>query len=215
MANTPIFTWLRPALPLLLVGALGLACEKKSSPPPVPLAEDGGYKPLSSRNPARMQALKQEITAAFSDVPYPGDDALVDGDNPYDLESAALAAAFKGKHWKQLTPRELRYNELAFLSREALQFYLPAYLMGSLNDYGETTYGDILPSTVLSLMLPDGDTAEDQRLRQRELKRFAIFTPAQKRAVRSFLEYVRDELPDETDQGNESRRALALYWGRY
>ncbi|HEX8437865.1 DUF6714 family protein [Archangium sp.] len=201
----------RLAPPLLVAAVLSLACEKKSAPPPVPLAEHGGYKPLSTRNPSRMQALRQEIAAAFADVPYPGDDALVDGDNPYDLESVALVEAFKGKHWKQLTPRELRYNELAFLSREALQFYLPAYLIGSLYDYGETTYGDILPSTVLSLLPPDGNTAEDQMLRQRELKRFAVFTPPQKRAIRSFLEYVRDELPE---QGDEPRKALELYWGR-
>lgn len=202
----------RLALPLLLVAVSSLSCEKKNSaPPPVPLAEDGGYKPLSTRNPARMQALKQEIAAAFADVPYPGDDGLVDGNNPYDLEAVALVAAFKGKHWKQLTPQDLRYHELAFLSPEALHFYLPAYLIGSLYDYGQTTYGDIIQSTVFSLMLEDGDTAQDQMLRQRDLKRFAVFTPTQKRAIRSFLEYVRDELPEE---GDESRKALELYWGR-
>jgi len=199
-------------LPLLLIAVALLSCEKKSAPPPpVPLAEDGGYKPLSTRNPARLRALKQEIATAFADVPYPGDDGLVDGNNPYDLEAAALAAAFKGKHWKQLTPQELRYHELAFFSREALHFYLPAYLMGSLYDYGETTYSNIIQSTVFSLMVEDGDTPLDQKLRQRDLKRFAVFTPAQKRAIRSFLEYVRDELPEE---GDESRKALALYWGQ-
>jgi len=202
----------RLVLPLLLVATSLLSCEKKNTPPPpVPLAEDGGYKPLSTRNPARLQALKQEIATAFADVPYPGDDGIVDGNNPYDLEAAALTAAFKGKHWKQLTPQELRYHGLAFLSPKALHFYLPAYLIGSLYDYGETTYTDILPSTVLSLTLADGGTAQDQMLRQRDLNRFAVFTPTQKRAIRSFLEYVRDELPGE---GDESRKALELYWGR-
>jgi hypothetical protein len=206
----PRIARVRLAPPLLMAAILALGCEKKSTPPPVPLAEHGGYKPLSTRNPARLQALKQEIASAFVGVPYPGDDALVDGVNPYDQESAALVAAFKGKHWKQLTPRELRYNDLAFLSREALQFYLPAYLIGSLYDYGETTYGDILPSTLLSLTLTDGTTAEGQLLRQRDLKRFAVFTPAQKRAIRAFLEYVRNELPE---QGDEPRKAIELYWG--
>ncbi len=202
----------RLALPLLVVVASLLSCEKKSAaPPPVPLAEDGGYKPLSTRNPARMQALRQEIATVFADVPYPGDDRIVDGNNPYDLEAAALAAAFKGKHWKQLTPQELRYHGLAFLSPEALHFYLPAYLIGSLYDYGETTYTDILPSTVLSLTLADGGTALDKMLRQRDLKRVAVFTPAQKRAIRSFLEYVRDELPE---LGDDPQKALALYWSR-
>jgi hypothetical protein len=205
----------RLALALLLTTASMLACEKKGPPPsPVPLAEDGGYKPLSNRNPARLQALKQEIATAFAYVPYPGDDAIVDGHNPYDLESAALAKSFKGKHWKQLTPLELRNNELAFLSPRALPFYLPAYLLGSLHDYGGTTYGGILEHTVFSLMLTDGDTAEERRSRQQDMERFEAFTPAQKRAIRSFLEYVRDELPDEFYHGEEPRKALELYWGR-
>jgi hypothetical protein len=207
----------RPRLvpPLLLTAALMLACEKKNPPPPpVPLAVDGGYKPLSTRNPARMQALKQEIAAAFADVPYPGDDGLVDGNNPYDLERADLVKALKGKHWKQLTPVELRHNDLAFMSRKALQFYLPAYLVGSLYDYGDTVYADILQSTVFSLMLPDEDTARDRMLRKHDLERFSVFTPAQKRAICSFLEYVRDELPDEFYQGEAPREALALYWGQ-
>lgn len=205
----------RLALALLLSTEWMLGCEKKSPPPtPVPLAEDGGYKPLSPRNPARLQALKQEIATAFADVPYPGDDAIVDGHNPYDLESETLAKAFRGKHWKQLTPLELRNNELVFLSPKALPFYLPAYLLGSLNDYGDTTYGSILEHTVFSLMLTDGDTAEERMSRQREQKRFAALTPAQKRAIRSFLEYARDELPDEFYHGEEPRKALELYWGQ-
>ncbi len=117
------------ALRLLLAAILALACEKKSvPPPPVPLSEDGSYKPLSTRNPSKLQALKQEIATAFSDVPYPGNDGIVDGDNPYDLERADLTKAFNGKHWIELTPRELRQNEIAFLSRKGLQFYLARLL---------------------------------------------------------------------------------------
>ena len=122
--------------------------------------------------------------------------------------------AFRGKHWKQLTPRELRHNEIAFLSRKALQFYLPAYLIGSLYDYGDTPYADILHSTVFALALADGDTARDHMLRQHELEMFSVFTPTQKRAVRSFLEYVRDEMPDEFYQGEVPRKALESYWSR-
>ncbi len=200
---------------ILLATASLLACEKKSPPPPpVPLAVDGGYSPLSTRNPARMHALKQEIAMAFADVPYPGDDGIIDGDNPYDLEMAELTRAFGSKHWKQLSPRELRHHDLAFLSREALQFYLPAYLIGSLYDYGDTPYADILHSTVFALALAEGDTSRARMLRQHEMEVFSVFSPEQKRAIRSFLEYVRDEMPDEFYQGDVPRRALTQYWGR-
>ncbi|MFY0529302.1 DUF6714 family protein [Archangium gephyra] len=161
-----------------------------------------------------MHALKQEIAMAFAEVPYPGDERIVDGDNPYDLEMAELTRALRGRHWKQLSPRELRHHDLAFLSREALQFYLPAYLIGSLYDYGDTPYADILHSTVFALALAEGDTAREHILRQHEVEMFSVFSPEQKRAIRSFLEYVRDEMPDEFYRGDVPKRALTQYWGR-
>ncbi len=91
---------------------------------------------------------------------------------------------------------------------------MPAYLLGSLYDYGDTVYADILHFTVYSLTLTDGDTVEDCMLRQHELDMFSVFTPKQRRAIRSFLEYVRDEMPDEFHQGDVPRKALELYWGQ-
>ncbi len=64
----------------------------------------------------RLTALKQQIEAAFAEGPRPTDDRIVY--NPDDWESAELANAFKGKHWKEVTPENLQYHRNSFLSLE-------------------------------------------------------------------------------------------------
>jgi hypothetical protein len=163
-------------------------------------------------NPSRPQLLRQEIETAFATVPYPGDARIAYSN--IDWDGAQLAAAFKGKHWKELTPHDMHWHEMTFLSHEGLQFYLPAYMLASLEGYDDTLYEDIRPFTVYGLMLADGDTPQDREVRQLQLNNFSIFTPAQKRAIRSFLEYARDEWTDDFVGGDSPRKALELYWGQ-
>lgn len=161
---------------------------------------------------SRQRALQQEIEAAFADVSYPGDDRIAYSN--IDWDGAQLAATFKGKHWKELTPHDLHWHEMTFLSREGLQFYLPAYLLASLEGYDGTLYEDIRPFTVYGLTLVDENTPQGHILRESQLKDFSIFTPVQKRAIRSFLEYARDEWTDDFVGGDSPRKALELYWGQ-
>jgi hypothetical protein len=163
-------------------------------------------------NPSRLEALKQEIAAAFADVPYPGDERIAY--NHDDWEGARLSDAFKGKHWGTLTLQELREHDMYFLSHDGFRYYLPAYLLASLSSLDDPLREEILPTTVYGLTLFEGDTPEDQMLRQGRLTRFGVFTPAQTRAIRSFLEYVRDERPDAFLEGDAPREALERYWGR-
>jgi uncharacterized protein DUF6714 len=163
-------------------------------------------------NSPRIETLKQEIEAAFTDVPYPGDDRIAYSN--IDFDGSRLAAAFKGKHWKELTPHDLHWNEMTFLSREGFQYYLPAYLFASLEGNNGTLYEDIRPLTVYGLRLIDEDTPQNRRLRESQLKEFEVFTPAQKRAIRAFLEYARDEWTDEFPDGDAPKQALDHYWGQ-
>jgi hypothetical protein len=163
-------------------------------------------------NPPRLEALKQEIEAAFANVPYPGDDRIAYSN--IDFDGSRLAAAFKGKHWKELTPHDLHWNEMTFLSREGLQYYLPTYLLASLEGYDGTLYEDIRPLTVHELTLLDEDTPRNRRLRESHLKDFEVFTPPRKRAIRSFLEYARDEWTEEFPGGDTPKQALERYWGQ-
>jgi hypothetical protein len=148
----------------------------------------------------RLEALRRQIEESFAGVPYPGDERI--GYSPDDWEASLLAADFRGKSWKQLTPEELQVHGWSFLGPEGLQYYFPAYLLAALEDHG-----NILPMTVHGLIL-----ADEPELRRYRLERFDVFTPAQKRAIRAFLEYARDELRDVV--GDSAREALGRYWGR-
>lgn len=156
---------------------------------------------------ARTEAIRRRVEAAFADAPYPGDDHI--GYDPGDWESAELSRAFKGRHWRELSPAELQYHGSSFLSSEGFRYYLPAYLLAALEDHG-----NLMPHTVYGLTLPGGSSPEEQRLRAWQLERFDGLIPSQKRAVRAFLEYARDEASHYFSQGQEPRLALARYWGQ-
>ncbi|MFY0529300.1 DUF6714 family protein [Archangium gephyra] len=160
----------------------------------------------------RLLALRQQIESAFAEVLYPGDDRIAYSN--IDQDGASLAATFRGKHWKELTPHELHHHEMTFLSREGLQFYLPAYLLASMEGYDGTLYEDIRPFTVYGLTLPDEDTPRNRHLRESRLRDFELFTPAQKRVIRSFLEYARNAWTNDLPGGESPGKALERYWGR-
>ncbi|HYO71913.1 MAG TPA: DUF6714 family protein [Archangium sp.] len=161
-------------------------------------------------NDPKHLALWRQIESAFAEVIYPGDDRIAYSN--VDRDGASLAAAFRGKHWKELTPHELHHHEMTFLSREGLQFYLPAYLLASMEGYDGTLYEDIRPFTVYGLTLPDEDTPRNRQLRESRLRDFEIFTPAQKRVIRSFLEHARDEWTNDFPGGESPSKALERYW---
>jgi hypothetical protein len=152
----------------------------------------------------RLEALKQQIAEAFADVPYPGDDRIID--DPHDWEAAELRECFKGKHWKELSHDDLFRNSLSFVGLDAYSFYLPAYLLAALEDFEHSTH------VVFSLwpMAPE-ENAEHLRW---QLRRYDRLDARQRAAVRSFLEYMRDEMSQYFAGGKEFQDALARYWAR-
>ncbi|HZI08286.1 MAG TPA: DUF6714 family protein [Archangium sp.] len=156
---------------------------------------------------SRSKALRRQIEAAFADASPPGDDHI--GYDPEDWESVELARTFKGRHWRDLSPSELQYHSSSFLSSEGFRYYLPAYLLAALEEHG-----NLMPHTVYGLTLPAESSPEDLTLRAWQLERFEGLSPTQKRAVRAFLEYARDEASHYFSQGQEPRLALTSYWER-
>lgn len=83
--------------------------------------------------------VKNQIAHAFADGEYPGDQRLagsIEGDEP-----ALLASEFRGKtDWRALDAAFLDAapdgfsSALSFYSDEALRFYLPAYLLASIDE---------------------------------------------------------------------------------
>jgi hypothetical protein len=157
---------------------------------------------------AKYDALRKQIESAFTDAHPPADDRI--GYNPDDWESAELSQAFKGRHWKDLSLAELQYHGISFTSSEGFRYYLPAYLMGALADYG-----NLMPHTVYGLTPTEDTSPQGENLRKWLFERFDGLSLAQKHAVRCFLEYARDEASTYFSQGQEPSLALARYWGRF
>jgi hypothetical protein len=125
--------------------------------------------------PGNIEELRKQIEAAFGQARYPGDDHLVDDNSGYPgAESTDIAAAFRGKHWKDLPLETLRYFSaaLSFFTPEAYHFYLPAFLITSALRYDDA---DILPGAVLFHLTPPGERYADDYYAQR----LALFTPSQ------------------------------------
>ncbi len=151
----------------------------------------------------RKEQVRQAIRQAFADVPYPGDDAIAS--RPEHPDGAEVIRDFKGYGWREV-PRGIlcyHYSSLSRFSDAALRFYLPAYLLAALecND-------NIVEFTVHHLD-PDLD---DPDLEKWSKARFAVFRPAERHAIRLFLEYVRDE--PEYGLEESARQALEEYWAK-
>jgi hypothetical protein len=164
------------------------------------------------------QTLIQQITLAFSAVPYPGDDHLTD--STYGEEPAALIKDFSGKtNWQNLSPEFLDQapdgwgTALSFFSGPALQFYLPAYLIADI--HGQLFTAD--PTSRLCMSLTPlggmqkiakfwgGGTLGDYARRD--------FAPYDAQQVQAIVDYLWWRLEsDETGGDMFIEQALENYW---
>ncbi len=135
-----------------------------------------------------------KVRDAFADVAYPGDDRLTDsfGDEP-----EALQEAFRGRtDWTVLDPDFLNQapdgwaSALSFFTGEALQCYLPAYLVADLE--GTLTCADAT-SRLCSFVTPQ---MEGQKLAkvygggtlgEHARREFALFDGAQVSTIVAYL----------------------------
>ena len=89
------------------------------------------------------EALATQIETSFSNTDYPGDENI----------GRDEVASFLGKHWKDLTPEQVRARrfDLAMFSPEGFSFYLPAFLKTILL---HSQRGDTLPDSVVWQLSP-------------------------------------------------------------
>ncbi|WP_425389086.1 DUF6714 family protein [Cylindrospermum stagnale] len=100
-----------------------------------------------------------------------------------------MARDFRGKDWKKIPLETLRYNadSLFFFTPQAYRFYLPAYLLASIQFYREA---DIITNNfVHSLTAPEEQGSEMKRF----FFRVSFFSLTQKSAIRSFLKFLLTE----------------------
>ena len=146
------------------------------------------------------EAVCQDIETAFSGVTLGSGVGLTEAGGLDDYADAATLAAYRANDEKEdwrLIPAEAlqRCNSsLSFFDAEGMRFHLPAYLLAELRD--EYGFGVTFCLTHLS---------------EHCVSQFALFSSAQRAAVRAFLLHILDD-PDEQFHRSDIVRALNEYW---
>jgi hypothetical protein len=148
--------------------------------------------------------LKEQIRRAFADVPYPGDGRLT-SHRPCP-ECEGVARALEGKAWTSLSASDVGEVQVAltFLIPEAFQYYLPAFMIGCIDD--RDAVRAVWDSIVLHLR-PHAGAAFETKVRG--------FSAEQAAAIGAFLEWEDgiDRQDWGTERSDEKRRAKAIaYW---
>jgi hypothetical protein len=167
--------------------------------------------------------VKRSIEEAFAKVPYPGDDGIVY--SPHAWEADEYRAEFTGKHWREVTDPTLlqRRRALSMFSIDGLRFYLPAYLIATIDFPAEAAEWS---SSLTGILYPDFDPPRigGKKIRDYEMHQWdqlmRALTAEQKHAIRLFFEYLVTAEPAwqwliSAPPGNLLSLALANYWNQF
>jgi hypothetical protein len=140
----------------------------------------------------QLEALKQKILAAFADVPYPKG-VITSHECP---ECFDVRETFAGQDWKTIAPEiiEENFGKISLFSPEAFHFFLPAYLIYSLEHFDEQ-YDTVCEFTIYAVAPSNKDI---QSRCDYEQKRFENFTTEQMNCIYEFLDFA------EADENFES-----------
>ena len=133
--------------------------------------------------------LRAQIERAWDATRYPGDDNIAYRQDGSHLECMQVADFFRGKSWKDITLQCLRTYRgdgsacLSFMSPEAFRYYLPAYMLIALDNYGEA---DLIADSAVNALTPQ-PRGPLQRFWE---ERVSEFTRDQKRAILAFLRHM-------------------------
>lgn len=99
-------------------------------------------------------ALIEQIEAAFPDPGYPAERRLTDCTRPWCHDCGRLDAIFRGRRWREIlnVPMFPDLQDVpTLLGDEALAYFVPALMIGCLNDPGEADVTlDFIAYTFLS-----------------------------------------------------------------
>ena len=118
---------------------------------------------------------------------YPGAEQIVNDLGGGDLERKQIREEFsRYEDWRDV-PRELLQREqdaLPMFEPQGFRFYLPAYMLFSVEDYEGA---DIIPECIVGLLtLPDEGTEFYEFIRER----LVLFSEEERKAILHFLEYL-------------------------
>jgi hypothetical protein len=152
------------------------------------------------------EEIVRQITAAFADVTYPGQEALF---NHHCCECAEVSSCYVGKPWTEITLEDtLAGRETALLSPAAWRYYLPAVMVWCVR--APDVVDVIQDNLVYQLEPPDGQRGVPEWFRERATG----FTGEQRSAIVAFLDWYRARDAERHVGGEPPRHvynALA-YW---
>lgn len=157
--------------------------------------------------PLNKPAIVHLIQSAFRDVRLGDGIGLYEGQGLDQYSGAATIAEYRSKDeridWSRISTEDLKncYSSLSFFDAPGMRFHLPAYLIADLE-------GKINVDVLFHLIYQEDGA----------LSRFALLSPAQRRAVREYLLLMRKRIcstspSDMQDPLVESiDNALDRYW---
>jgi hypothetical protein len=156
-------------------------------------------------------AIVREIVGAFDGVRR-GDgislhEAQVIEDHGSDNERVRARTLDAAERWQDVPGADIEaaYDILSFLDAAGFRYYLPAYMVWSLENF-ETSESRSVDHTIYSLALH-----EEPRLRQWQLGRFSVFDPRQAKAIARFLAFMAERSGGLADAA-AAAAALADHW---
>ena len=146
------------------------------------------------------ERLIERLHEVFGDLPYPGDDNLAVDCGP---DRGYIEDILRGKKWTELTAAEMVKikDYQAFLTRDALRYYMPAYIKCGFDD-GEDAEEVAFFVHILFLR-----PAEDDYWREK----FTVFTDRELKLLREYAEFCRSRDADFPEPWD---RAFEGYWGK-
>lgn len=140
----------------------------------------------------KLKTLKQRVIQAFADVPSPkGDITSCKWDECRDINKD-----FTGKNWKTIGSEIIRknHNKLSFFLPQAFHYFLPAYLIYSLEnfhyEYFHHPYDDTCEYTIYEVTLTQESIENSFGWWQ---ERFGNFTQEQINCIYEFLDFVSED----------------------
>lgn len=184
-----------------------------------------------------------EIENAFRNEKYPEGDYIAYRNNPVDYECARIMKNFTGKSW-QTIPNEFLFQErgtLRLFSCEGFKYYLPAFMLFSIENFDESD--DLAFNIVLNLLLPQeidqiilayglsdlpvsaSDKAINNDIIQDQISNINIntsifidrasrFSKEQGASIKKYLEYMNENHKEEFID-NEPLTAIERYWFQF
>lgn len=175
--------------------------------------------PTDELTPADVlrQQIAHQVEEAFARTPYPGDERICRAG----ADGGDLMRAFRGKAWAdvQLATLLNYHIDMPIMTPEAFRYYLPAFMLAVLFFY---QHSGTLPMSLLhNLTPPDASSLHDYMEKTQPsskrsqidefLNRVSAFTPAERAAIRAYLESYRKLHPHGRSEMRYLDRAMAFW----